>query len=111
MVLELQKNDNYNYWANLAMAMHIKYKVFSLGLINKFIFDCIQSDYENYVKEQCHLYKKLTACNAIKRFEELQKNELLDFEAKMQVLSWLEHMRWHDYKQAFFCHYGFKMVC
>lgn len=93
-------SKNYSHWSNLARAMHIKYKAFSLGLVRKSIFDCTQSDYENYVKEQCHLYKKLVAYNAANRFKELQKNELLDFETKMHVLAWLEHRRWNAFTRT-----------
>ncbi len=32
-------DSNYNYWANIARASHVKYKVFSLGWINRSIFD------------------------------------------------------------------------
>ncbi len=87
-------NKNYSYWADLARAMHIKYKAFSLGLIRKSIFDCTPQDHENYVKEQCNLYKKLTSYNAGGRFKEIDENELRSFEAKKHTLAWLEHRRW-----------------
>lgn len=34
-----QENGNYNYWSDLSRALHIQYKVFSLGWIDRSVFD------------------------------------------------------------------------
>lgn len=99
------RNDekaNYDHWANLARAEHIKYKLFSLGWIKSSVFHKGVSD-EEHQKDICDqemIYQKLAilanknAANAFLRegFEfEKKKNDL---EKMKEYLAWLEHRRW-----------------
>ncbi|MBQ9929513.1 MAG: hypothetical protein IJO72_01855 [Oscillospiraceae bacterium] len=88
-----RKNDesrNYSYWADLARAMHIRYKAFSLGLIRESVFDhaLTQRDHEKYITERCRLYKQIA------KKEDAPEQELVAAEAKKHLLAWLEHRRW-----------------
>jgi len=113
---------DYNYWANLAKAMHIKYKAFSLGLIETSVFDEIpaNTDAEDItahiekVTRGCYLYK--TA--AIRNSSAFAENEVgvnncpeeyspEEFEKAFSALdenrdrlAWLEHRRWNAYTRV-----------
>lgn len=80
-------DDEYKYWANIALRLHFKYKVFSANLINHSIFDeeneCISS-----TKSAFDTYKKLAR---------RQLNEAYTIEREMEFqhnMQWLEHRRW-----------------
>lgn len=45
------ENGNYNYWANLARAAHIKYKVFSLGWITQSVFSYYGDELKCHIDE------------------------------------------------------------
>ncbi len=96
----IEESNNYEYWANIARAMHVKYKVFSLGWINTSVFDCINSksleEHWEEVRENCRMYKRLAVMYDPKRFEkngeEIEKYD--EIEKKKHCLAWLEHRRW-----------------
>lgn len=74
--------DEYNYRANLARAMHIKYKVFSAGLITASVFDSeTDSDHTESVAKACLRYKK----------------EARDLGEIRNKLAYLEHRRWNAF--------------
>lgn len=90
-------NKNYSHWADLARAMHIKYKVFSLGLVDKSVFDYSISDYrlhETDIENMCKLYQQVVLNQS---GEELSDDLTLiydDIQLKKHLLAWLEHRRW-----------------
>lgn len=91
-------NKNYNYWADLARAMHINYKVFSLGLIDKSVFDYSLDDFESReddIKEQCKIYWQIALSqHGIIKIGNKLKLTYEDVELKKHILAWLEHRRW-----------------
>lgn len=91
-------NKNYNYWADLARAMHINYKVFSLGFISKSVFDYSLDDFklhEDDIKEQCKIYWQIALSQyGIIELADKLKLTYEDVELKKHLLAWLEHRRW-----------------
>lgn len=105
--LEDYEKSNYDYWANLARALHIKYKVFSLGWIKNSVFsDANKEEYdllqtENF--EKYGLYLKLTAVSASGRFDWLEicdRKYYCDLQKKREYLAWLEHRRWNAFTRT-----------
>lgn len=98
------EDENYKYWANLSRAMHIKYKVFSLGWIDTSVFDCLsEKDCEKHrqkVKEQCCLYRSLAALYNPGILSEDCKIRYDDIELKKHCLAWLEHRRWNAFTRT-----------
>lgn len=94
------QDKNYSYWADLARAMHIKYKVFSLGLIEKSVFDANSDELQKHINEKCELYKEVAlAVKAEKNGNTpVLKSESYNLynalEVKKHLLAWLEHRRW-----------------
>lgn len=90
-------NKNYSYWADLARAMHIKYKVFSLGLIKKSIFDYSINDShlrETYIENQCKVYQQIVLSQSGEELSDGLKLIYDDIHLKQHLLAWLEHRRW-----------------
>ncbi len=86
------ENRNYSYWADQARAMHIRYKAFSLGLIQKSVFDLYvgkPESHEAYIVQQCALYKQITKAD-----KKVAEEILAAAESKRHLLAWLEHRRW-----------------
>lgn len=74
--------DEYKYWANIALSMHFKYKVFSVIPFTYSLFD-EQSKYKENVYSCCNDYvKRVRNTEAFKGTKE--ENDLI----------WLEHRRW-----------------
>lgn len=120
------ENSNYNYWASLARASHMKYKVFSLGWIRESVFDhygdvlkaehqpdgqyrilpanydkeCEQILADAYHREQihkiCKLYKQMAITNGTPPTAELEVLKQ-EMEWKKHCLAWLEHRRWNAF--------------
>ena len=70
---------DYTYWADMARAEHIKYKAFSLGLMEESVFDygsdASGSEYEDYREDQCKKYKEIALYyqKVIEAFKEKHK--------------------------------------
>ena len=100
------KNQNYNYWANLARAMHIRYKVFSLGMLTQSIFDFSvdktggEHDYKEYVTKQCKKYIQIALGKLPQNSDEEFKQICEDVEKKKHRLAWLEHRRWNAFTRT-----------
>jgi len=92
------ENSNYNYWANLARAMHVKYKVFSLGWIKTSVFDCMtEKEYDAHCKNvnaQCEMYRMLATASDMSGLTDEGRVKYEDIELKKHCLAWLEHRRW-----------------
>ena len=85
--------NDYNHWANLARAMHIKYKVFSMGMLETSVLDytdATEKDYGKYLEQALEKYKK--AVSGQMRFDDPKEAEA--FVALLHRMSWLEHRRW-----------------
>lgn len=98
---------NYDYWANLAKALHIKYKVFSLGWIQNSVFSSLeQGEYERLQKEnreKCALYLKLAAVSFTDQKDLLSGPERVayrELQEKKEYLAWLEHRRWNAFTRT-----------
>ncbi len=87
--------DDYKYWANMARAMHIKYKVFSMGMIKKSIFDYPDSveEYRQYALDAYEEYKKIISGEFEFESAEHEKNHL----ELLHRMAWLEHRRWNAF--------------
>ncbi len=81
------KNKNYTDWADLARAMHIKYKTFSVGYIEKSIFDESDEQHEVTVKA------------ALERFSRHGKKDAAPV-PRADELAWLEHRRWNAFTRV-----------
>ncbi len=91
------ENKNYNHWADMARAMHIQYKAFSLGLMQESVFDYKEDDrgaHSNYLKKQCELYKRLALADPQKGIAADIRREYDALQQKQHLLAWLEHRRW-----------------
>lgn len=91
--------DDYKYWANLSRSMHIKYKMFSMGILydSAFNFESLDDEkYKDAVNVSVDKYKR-TASGKIgfddpkdaKKYEELSHR-----------LAWLEHRRWNAFTRV-----------
>ena len=99
--------SNYVYWANLARALHIKYKVFSLGWIQNSVFStCEQDEFDRLEKEnaeKCALYMKLSAVSKLDQRDLLSDSEKEAYRIlleKKEYLAWLEHRRWNAFTRT-----------
>lgn len=99
------ENANYNHWASLARAMHVKYKVFSLGWIHTSLFDtgtdtaCEEVHRQN-VRVQCETYRKMAVVTRPKELAGNDKTRYEEIERKKHVLAWLEHRRWNAFTRT-----------
>lgn len=91
-------NDDYKHWANLARGMHIKYKVYSMGMIKESLFDypnAIESYNEKLAKSYAE-YKAVVS-GQVEFISKDQENEHLMLLHKM---AWLEHRRWNAFTRV-----------
>ncbi len=87
--------DDYKYWASIANAMHLKYKMFSVGVINCSLFDADRqaetSPKDSRKKGKKELYELYGA------YRELLFGDSADFKSRVSLhnrIAWLEHRRW-----------------
>lgn len=84
--LKARRKDEYSYWADVARAVHLKYKIFSAGMLRKTVFD--------------EGYTKVSINDDIEEFSKTfnvkgDKKEPTEENITMQNrLAWLEHRRW-----------------
>lgn len=84
---------DYKYWADLARVLHIQYKVFSMGLIKKSLFDpgVTEESYREATAEACkEAWKIVTGETGVQDEQE----KLID------RLAWLEHRRWNAFTRV-----------
>lgn len=83
-----RRKDEYSYWSSIARSVHIKYKVFSSGLLDKSVFDFADdSEYADYVMKSKQKYALLVSEGRIKS-------------PLIHRLAWLEHRRWNAFLRA-----------
>lgn len=90
--------DDYKHWASLARAMHVKYKMFSSGVLDTSLLDYdnpADPEYVNNIKEKLEIYKKLIAGGFCTSKEEEEKH--IRF---LHDMSWLEHRRWNSFTRV-----------
>lgn len=91
------ENKNYNYWADMARALHIQYKAFSLGLIKRSIFDDNTDEHKAYVEQCCNIYKKVVLAQNRDSLDLDAKAVYDDTQVKQHLLAWIEHRRWASF--------------
>lgn len=91
-------NDDYKHWANLARGMHVKYKVYSMGMIKESLFD-YPNAIETYNEELAKSYAeyKAVVSGQVEFISKDQENEHLMLLHKM---AWLEHRRWNAFTRV-----------
>jgi hypothetical protein len=84
--------------------MHIKYKVFSLGLINRSVFDYSPNErelYNSYVEGQCNIYKQIALAETSDHLCGDACVVYADVQEKQQhIMAWLEHRRWNAFTRT-----------
>lgn len=97
------ENGNYKYWMSLARAMHIKYKAFSLGLIDKSVFSYkddgpdTEKVHAEYVAARCKKYVQLALAESSDSFNGEISDVYDDARFKRHLLAWIEHRRWNAF--------------
>ncbi len=81
-----RRKDEYSYWADIARSIHLKYKVFSAGMLRKTVFD------DGYTR----MSFDADWAEFSSRYNIGEKNrEKIEIKDTMQNrLAWLEHRRW-----------------
>lgn len=96
---EKRIKDDYKYWANISRAMHIKYKMFSMGLLHTSLFE-VESEFDEQYRN--------SILQAYKTYENIAKGEI-DFKNEndlekhmtlMHKMAWLEHRRWNAFTRV-----------
>lgn len=88
-------NDDYKHWANLARGMHLKYKVYSMGMITHSLFD-YPDDPEIYSEKLTNSYaeyKKVVSG----QFEFKSLDQEIEHLKLLHRMAWLEHRRWNAF--------------
>ena len=91
-------NDDYKHWANLARGMHIKYKVYSMGMMTCSLFDYCDAEevYKETVKKAYEVYKKVISGEI--EFDSVEaENKHLKL---LHRMAWLEHRRWNAFTRV-----------
>ncbi|MBQ7088275.1 MAG: hypothetical protein IJN04_01355 [Clostridia bacterium] len=92
------KKTNYNYCSDLARAMHIKYKIFSLGWIQHSLF-CQPDERQTEMERLSLQYRRV--CGVDKELLATEdQSERRDLEKKRERLAWLEHRRWNAFLRS-----------
>ena len=84
--------DHYSYWAGIARVMHLKYKLFSFGLITESLLDFEDREGERH---------DAILSEAIERYREMAIAPVGSPDAdKKHHMAWLEHRRWNAYMRT-----------
>ncbi len=91
--------DDYKHWANLARAMHIKYKMYSMGLLKVSLLDFEDPADERYVQaveEALSRYREIATGNITFADDREAENHL----NLLHKMAWLEHRRWNAFTRV-----------
>ncbi|MBQ4087608.1 MAG: hypothetical protein IJC78_05110 [Clostridia bacterium] len=89
---ENRGRTQYDYWANITRALHLRYKVFSAGYINASVFLCDSVQKRNKMLEQALVTYRKELIPFVDDDEALKHaKKTAD---KYKKLTWLEHRRW-----------------
>ncbi len=78
--------DHYSYWSSISRVMHIKYKCFSLGLVEQSVMDFRNGDTQGYAA---------MLAKAETRYTEIARDGAQS--ERQNDMAWLEHRRWNAY--------------
>lgn len=105
----------YNTLADQARAMHVRYKLFSLGWVTTSLFDRSRDDHNKMMKELSVRYQHVVAAGMPENKQRESGDVLstvpaaikqedadcwLDLQRKRHRLAWLEHRRWCAYTRT-----------
>lgn len=90
--------DDYKHWANLARAMHRKYKVYSMGMIHDSLFDH-PGDQAMYYEKLADAYEEFKAVVS-GQFELSSPEQAAAHLALLHKMAWLEHRRWSAFTRV-----------
>ncbi len=95
---EKRMKDEYNFWANIARGMHLKYRIFSAGFFEHSLFDLEGSHEGEAYREELRA--------ASRRYRAwLSGEDGEDHRPLLHRMSWLEHRRWNAFMRVQgFCH-------
>ena len=90
--------EDYKYWASMARGMHIKYKVYSMGYIQRSLFDYPEdsADHQNMVEAAIADCRKM-ARGDIQFADQAQEKAHLEL---LHRMAWLEHRRWNAFTRV-----------
>lgn len=93
------KKNDYERWADLARGMHIKYKVYSMGMLDFSLFDYPDSDdaYKKELSKAYAEYKKVVSGDIELDESTEAGNEHLKL---LHRMAWLEHRRWNAFTRV-----------
>jgi len=86
--------SQYEYWSDIARALHIKYKVFSAGKIEKSLFNSSYDDRKKHLEEALNKYKS-TIIPSVKDNNDDRMKKINN--TVYGGLTWLEHRRWNAF--------------
>lgn len=91
--------DDYKHWANLARGMHIRYKMYSMGLVKDSLLDVEDPADERYTKamEEAHNRYKAIAKGDITFGDDREAEKHLGL---LHEMAWLEHRRWNAFTRV-----------
>ncbi len=93
--------DSYTYWANMARALHLKYKVYSLGGITKSVFNCPKDSQRRKASEDaCADYIYMAITEGKEGFPQEETAFAERFREKRVQMAWLEHRRWNAFLRS-----------
>lgn len=85
----MRKKDEYTYWSNVARALHIKYKMFSLDMYRKSVFvSCGEEELDEILDQE-----ERGAQDAYRLTVDIERYTMHD-------LAWLEHRRWNAFLRS-----------
>lgn len=88
--------DDYKYWASRARGMHVNYKLFSLGMLTRSVFNSTEEECRAETRAAYEQYKRLAKGEPQEGDE--QAREV--FLREIHRLSWLEHRRWNAFTRV-----------
>jgi len=94
-----RRKDDYKHWASLARTMHAKYKMYSMKLIEKSMFDYF--DMETKIKDFNGEEEHLKYLQEV--YDGFQKNISGKTEVDQELfhrMAWLEHRRWNAFTRV-----------
>lgn len=92
-----RRQDDYKYQASLARAMHTKYKMYSLGLLQKSMFDFCDKKAESFIDEEKRIeYFK----NVYAEYQRMISGETEIDQNLFHKMAWLEHRRWNAFTRV-----------
>ncbi len=90
---ELERDIDYKYWMNIARAMHLKYKAFSLGFAKYSVFDKDMDDAKHKAAEE----KMIDAFRNLVIAPFTDPAESDKNRRRLHLSAWLEHRRWNAF--------------